>query len=146
MKTDRNPLRLKPIKRGNYLQVRCVGRSQTGDWNCEHCRDEGDEQKSSYGWPSQSRKESILNCLLNGTRGFINKRVDKETDQENALIRKNGSKKITDFLEEGKTEMAGKVNAGMKTWQPVWNDLLVHERKDKLMLACLKRLWAWKIL
>jgi len=40
------------------------------------------------------------------------------------LIRKNISKKIADHLEEGKTEMAGKVNAGMKTWQPVSNDLL----------------------
>jgi len=73
-----------------------------------------------------------------GTRVFLQK-VDKEMDQENVWIRKNGPNKITDFLEEGKTEIAGKVNVGMKIRLPFWNDLLVHERKDKLMAACLKR-------
>jgi len=47
---------------------------------------------------------------------------DKETDQENILIRKNGSIEISDFLEEGKTGSAPKVNGGMKTQQPIWND------------------------
>jgi len=66
----------------------------------------------------------------------------KETDQETFLDKKTGSKKITDFLERGKTETAGKVNVGMKTWQPVWNDLHYCERKVKLKAACLKRLSA----
>jgi len=47
-----------------------------------------------------------------GNRGFIYKReIEKRI------------KKISDLLEEGKTEMVAKVNAGMKTKQPVWNDL-----------------------
>jgi len=46
----------------------------------------------------------------------IKKRINTELFvKENVLIRKNGSKKITDFLEEGKTEMAEKVNGGLKT-------------------------------
>jgi len=36
---------------------------------------------------------------------------------------------ITDFLEESKTETSGKVNAEMKTQQPVWNNLLYMEGK-----------------
>jgi len=44
--------------------------------------------------------------------------AEKETNQENILIRINGSKKITDLLEEGKTKTAVKVNAGIKTQQP----------------------------
>jgi len=50
-------------------------------------------------------------------------------DRENNLLRKNGSRKITDLLEEGKTETTVKENAGMKTWQAVWSDL--HYAKGK---------------
>jgi len=52
----------------------------------------------------QSRKESILNCLLIANRGFINRREIKKWIN-----------KMSDLLDEGKTETAGKVNAGMKT-------------------------------
>jgi len=48
-------------------------------------------------------------------------------DQENLLIRKSDQEKITDLAKEGKTEIAIKVNAGMKTRQLVWNDLLYKE-------------------
>jgi len=51
----------------------CVRRSRTGGGNNEHCGEEGGEQKSQWR-PSQSRKESILNCLLMGNRGFMYKR------------------------------------------------------------------------
>jgi len=39
------------------------------------------------------------------------------------------SKKITHLMEEGKTEKAVEVNAGMKTLQPIWNDLLYLKGK-----------------
>jgi len=32
-------------------------------------------------------------------------------------------------LERARLETVAKVNAGMKTWQPVWNDLLYKEGK-----------------
>jgi len=39
--------------------------------------------------------------------------------------------------------MASKVNAGMKTQQPVYEWLNTYgEERTKLMTACLKRLWA----
>jgi len=38
-------------------------------------------------------------------------------------------KKITDLCAESKTEMTGIENAGMKTRQPVWNDLHYMEGK-----------------
>jgi len=55
---------------------------------------------------------------LKGNKGFIYKRDIKKQ-----------IKKISDLLEEGKTEKAGKVNAGMKTMQPVWNNLHYMEGK-----------------
>jgi len=61
----------------------------------------------------------VLNCLLIRTRGLYIQKVDKETGQEKYLIWKNESRKITDLFKEGKAEMAVKVNAGMKTRQPV---------------------------
>jgi len=69
-------------------------------------------QKSQWR-PSQSRKESILNCLLIYNRGF------KYTGEIKSGSRKSLDriKKITDLLEEGK-----------------------NGRKDKLTAACLKRL------
>jgi len=67
--------------------------------------------------------------FIDGNQGLFIQNVEKETDQEKVLIRKNRSKKTTDHLEEGKTEMAGKVNAGMKTRQAVWNDLLYMKGK-----------------
>jgi len=48
-------------------------------------------------------------------------------------------------LEEGKTETAGKVKAGMKTMAACLEWLTLQGRKDKLMAACLKRHWAWKV-
>jgi len=45
---------------------------------------------------------------------------DEEQIKKSILIKVNGSRKITDLFEEGRTEMAGKENAGMKTRQPVW--------------------------
>jgi len=69
--------------------------SQIKGGNCERCKDEGKEQKSQCR-PSQSRKESILNCLLMGNRDFIYKSkrwiVSEELDQENNRPpRTNGS-------------------------------------------------------
>jgi len=89
--------------------------------------------------PNQE-KNQYPELVIDGNKGLYILKGDKESDQENVLIRKNRSKKITDLLEEGKTETVGKVNAGIKTQQPVWNDLFVHERKDKLAAASLKRL------
>jgi len=54
--------------------------------------------------PSQSRKESILNCLLMGNRGLYRK-VKEGLDLEDRI------KKISDFLEEGKL-LAGKKRSG----------------------------------
>jgi len=73
-------------------------------------------------FPIEKRINTEL--FIDENEGLHIHRVDKETDQENILIRKNRSKKIIDLLEEGKTEMPGKINVGMKTQQPVWNDLL----------------------
>jgi len=81
------------------------------------------------GWPSQSRKESTLNCLLIETRGFIYKREIKKR-----------IKKTADLLEEGKPE-----TAGMKTTAACVEWLTWQGRKDKLMAAFMKRLWAWKV-
>jgi len=50
--------------------------------------------------------------IMIGNRGFIYKREVKKR-----------IKKISDLFKEGKTETTGKVNAGMKSWQPVWNDV-----------------------
>jgi len=71
---------------------------------------------------SKSRKESVLNCLLTGNRGFIYTREIKNGSRKH-LDKINGSRKITDLFDEGRTETAGKENAGLKTWQPVWNYL-----------------------
>jgi len=67
--------------------------------------------------------------FIDGNKGLFMHKVDIETDLENIMIRTNGSRKITDLLEEGKNETA---NAGMKTRQPVWNDLLYMEGKTVL--------------
>jgi len=85
----------------------------------------------------QLKKRINAELFIDGNKEILIQKVDKETR----------SKKITDLLEEGKTETP-------KWWESKWgnetrqqpftNDLLVHERKDKPMAACLKRLWAWK--
>jgi len=53
--------------------------------NCERV------ERESQRLPSQSKKESILNCLLKGNRGFINTRAIKKR-----------IKKLSDLTEEGK--------------------------------------------
>jgi len=63
-----------------------------------------------------------------GTRGFICRREVTRQIKKNILIRE-WIKKISDLSEEGETERAGKVNAGIKTHQPVWNDLHFMEGK-----------------
>jgi len=88
------------------------------------------------------KKRINTELFIDVTKGLYIHNVDKETDQENIPIRINWSKKITDLLEEGKIETAVKVNAGMKTRQPVWNDLPLQGRKDKVKANCLKKLWA----
>jgi len=57
--------------------------------------------------PSQSRKESILNCLLMGKRVFYTK-VKEGWDQEDRI------KKISDLLEGGRI-LAGNKRAGVRT-------------------------------
>jgi len=54
------------------------------------------------------KKRINTEMFIAGNKGLYIHKVDKETDQENILIRKNGSRKITDLLEdlhymEGKT-------------------------------------------
>jgi len=56
-------------------------------------------------------------------KGFYIQKGDNGMDQEN-ILKKKQIKKISDLLEEGKTE-----TAGMKTRQPAWNDLLRKEGK-----------------
>jgi len=70
-------------------------------------------------------KKRINTELFNNRikKGRYIQKVDKETDQENIMIRKNGSRKITDFLEEGKAETPVRVKREWKQTQPVWNDL-----------------------
>jgi len=58
-----------------------------------------------------------------GNRGFICKRDKKDR-----------IKKITDFFEEGRTEIAVKE----KTRQPVWNDLHYTEGKTSYQQPVLK--------
>jgi len=90
-------------------------------------------------WPSQSRKESILNYLLidiqNGEAkwGGGTKKGDKEWIN-----------KITSLLEEGKTETVGKVNIEMKTMAACLEWLTWLGRKDKQTAECLKKLWILK--
>jgi len=68
-------------------------------------------------FPIEERINTEL--FFDGNKELCIQKVDKETDKENILIRKKGSRKITELLEEGKTEIAG-----MKIRRPVWNDLL----------------------
>jgi len=75
---------------------------------------------------SQSRKESILNCLCIENKYIQNCEAKWGGGEEKGD--KEWINKITNLLEEGKTETAGKTNAGMKTRQPDWNDLHYVER------------------
>jgi len=72
-------------------RVRCAWRSQIKGGNCKRGRDEGWEQKSKW-WPSQSRKESMLNCLSLGNRGKKDKLMTK--DFELAICEKYRREKI----------------------------------------------------
>jgi len=73
--------------------------------------------KISQWWPSQSRKETILNCLLKRNRGFIYR-----------IEVKKRINKISDLLEVGKLKQ--------------WKKLSVIEN---ITAACLKTLWDWKV-
>jgi len=53
---------------------------------------------------------------------------------------KNWIKKLSDLLEEGKTETAGKVKCRNENTAASLECLTLHGRKDKLTAACLKRL------
>jgi len=92
----------------------CVGRSITGSRNCKQWRDEHVEQESQW-LTSQSRKESILNSLLIGNRGFMCKREIKRW-----------IKKLSDYLEEGKLKQHEKLN---RNKNPIWNDVHYTERQ-----------------
>jgi len=99
--------------------MRCCGweRDEVGIW---------DEIKKTQWWLSQSRKESILSCLLKDNMGFIYKNVLAKLKRVEYIGRK-----IKD----------GNENRGR---QAIWNDLL-QRRNDKLMAACLKIYWTWKV-
>jgi len=71
------------------LRVRCVGQSNT-----EVQTASVDEEQKSQWSPSQSRKESILNCLLMGNRGFIYK-------SKGGVGSEGSDQEKTDLLEEG---------------------------------------------
>jgi len=60
------------------------------------------------------KKRINTELFIDKKQGLYIHMEGKETDQENILIR-HVSGKITDLLEEGKNETVGKVNAGMKT-------------------------------
>jgi len=49
-------------------------------------------------FPIKKRIDTEL--CIDGNKGLYIHNVGKETDQENILIRKNGSRKITDLLKE----------------------------------------------
>jgi len=111
---------------------------------CLEAQTECDKQESQW-WPSHSRKESTLNCLLIGNRDFICKREIKKQ-----------IKKISNLLEENKTETAIKVNARMKTTaylndlhymegkaneqQPIWNDWALKVKNiARQKIGCLSK-------
>jgi len=70
------------------------------------------------------KKRINIELLIDGNKGLYIHKVDKEKDLDKEI-----DQKISDLSEEGKTEMAGKVNEEMKTRQPVGNDL--HNTKGK---------------
>jgi len=98
--------------------------------------------------PSQSRKESILNCVLIGKRCFIDKGwggigsrwSDQEmgSDQGDRIREYRTSKKRVEYWREIK---CGSENSGsLFRWTYYW------QRKRKLnKAACLKRLWTCKV-
>jgi len=62
----------------------------------------------------------------------IKKRINTDQFIDSFIYKrevKKRIKKISDLLEEGKTVTARKVNAGMKTWHPIWNRLHYMEGK-----------------
>jgi len=90
-------------------------------------------------FPIKKRINTKLNCFLLEIQNSEAK-CGSETDKRD----KEWINKITNLLEEGKTKTAGKVNVGMKTIAAYLEWLTLLGRKDKLMAACLKRLWTWK--
>jgi len=100
------------------------GKPFRGDKRCV-----SNKQKTQW-WPSQSREESILKCLLIGNRGFSYKTVSR-------IFRAN-LKRVNQNRRENK---CGNEN---KYRQPVWSDLLSW-RKDRLFKKTLS-LQKWKIL
>jgi len=84
---------------------------------------------------SQSRKESILNCLCIENKYIQNCEAKWGGGEEKGD--KEWINKITNLLEEGKNWNGGIPNrAACLEW------LALHGKNDKLMAACLKRLWA----
>jgi len=67
-------------------------RQRCENGECESDRHDVSE-KRNIPWPSPSRKESIMNCLLIGNRGFVDKIV---------------SRNLSNLIEEGKWKKAGK--------------------------------------
>jgi len=61
------------------------------------------------------KKRINTQLFIDRNKGFRYKTVKPNEEAEQKREINNGSIKITNFLEEGKTETAGKVKAGMKT-------------------------------
>jgi len=75
------------------------------------------------------KKRISTELFINRKQALYTYKRDKERIMRNILIKINVSRIITDLFKEGRTETAGKENVGMKTRQPVWNDLHFTEGK-----------------
>jgi len=80
------------------------------------------------------KKRINTELFIDKNKGLYIQKGDKETDRQKYLT----SKKKVNWN-------GGKSKAGMKTRAACLEWLTIHGRKDKLMAACLKRLWAWKV-
>jgi len=81
----------------------------------------------SQRWPSKIKK--IINTVYWWEQGALYTQCRQRNESRKYLDKEIRIKKITDLVEEGKTEIAVNVNAGMKTRKPFWNDLLCKEGK-----------------
>jgi len=73
--------------------------------------------------PSQSRKESILSCLLMGNRSFIYK-------SKGGIGSEGSDQEISDLLEEVRV-LAGKIKeAGVKTAAACLGELTITEKRS----------------
>jgi len=100
MATVTPPPRLCDNAKVRVLYASNYNASEVWEWRrkCKSYRRDVSNKQNIQWWPSQLRKESILNCLLIGDRALYTK-----------------SRKLFDLIEEGKQKHAGKIIAGMRT-------------------------------